>query len=129
LGGFDSTVISSSAGVKFSEGAHPADLPGYDVGSATRIFSADSDAPIKPNGVDNSIALPEEYLEILFGLKTGKYFENVIADLRTGELVIGVKVQGFANGQSEGFITPVPGAVFLGALGMSVAGWRLRRFA
>ncbi len=33
------------------------------------------------------------------------------------------------DGFEEWTVVPVPGAVILGMLGMSVAGWRLRRFA
>ena len=35
----------------------------------------------------------------------------------------------FAFGTGPEFVTPLPGAVLLGMLGMGVAGWRLRRFA
>jgi hypothetical protein len=44
-------------------------------------------------------------------------------------LRIGIHVQAIGiSGNSDSFImTPVPGAVILGMLGLSVAGWKLRK--
>jgi hypothetical protein len=45
-----------------------------------------------------------------------------------GDLTLGDTAV-FAFGTAPEFVTPLPGAVLLGMLGMGAAGWRLRRFA
>lgn len=62
-------------------------------------FSADSLPPTQPNGVN-----PGEHLGIDFTLQTGKTFNDVINDLTSGALRIGIHVQGFADGESESFV-------------------------
>ncbi len=108
--------ISSSAGVAFSEGASPGDLPGG--GNATPPFEvtaeflAQASAPPSSNGVN-----PGEWLTIVFNLQSEKTFTDVIAALNGGgDLRIGIHVQGFASGGSESFINdgglgPAPPAV------------------
>lgn len=117
--------------VDFSQGASPPGLPGgnnvdppFEV---TAGFLADSDAPTQSNGVN-----PGEFLGIVFDLLKGGTIKNVFEELDNGELRIGIHVQGFADGSSESFINnsvpvPVPGAVFLGALGLGMVGWAKRR--
>lgn len=123
-------------GVDFSQDAAPSNLPSANsavpVFEVTKDFSADSDPRVQPNGVN-----PGEWLGILFDLKSGKTLANVLADLASGELRIGIHVQGLPdNGEeSDSFVNtppvhaPVPGAVLLGMLGLSAAGVKLRRFA
>jgi hypothetical protein len=126
-------TLSWSGDVQFSKGAAPPDLPGWE--DPTRVYSADSDPPTQPNGVN-----PREWLGITFALYTGdpkrldddKTYADVIADLGSGALRIGIKVQGFADGGSESFINnpypvPTPEAVLLGMLGLVAAGLKLRR--
>lgn len=95
--------INGSAGVSFSQFANPGNLPGANNATppfvTTAGFSADSDAPAQPNGVN-----PGETLEILFNLINGKTYTNTLTAMSTGELRIGIHVQGFANGGSEGFV-------------------------
>jgi hypothetical protein len=104
--------INNGPGVSFSQGAAPPDLPGgnqcdpdFEV---TAGFLADSDPPVEPNGVQ-----PNEWVEIIFDLQTGLVFDNVIGQLGTGELRIGIHVQGFDGGGSESFINDGPTAVTL----------------
>ena len=103
------SIDDSHPGVSFSQGANPADLPGGNGISppfeVTEGFSADSDPPAQPNGVN-----PGEWLGILFDLQDGKTFADVLDDLATGALRIGIHVQGFASGGSESFINHPPGA-------------------
>lgn len=115
-------AITNGIGVRFSQGATPMNLPGGNVISfdTTQGFSADSDAPVQPNGVN-----PGETLGILFNLQSGRSFVDVNNDLATGALRIGLHVQGFANGGSESFVniaSPVPegasAAYLLGGLGL-----------
>lgn len=106
-------------GVDFSELASPGNLPGANNATppfvTTAGFSADSDPPVQPNGVN-----PGETLGILFNLQGGQTFNDVIAQLGTGELRIGIHVQGYASGGSESFVNfvPVPAAVWLFGSGL-----------
>jgi len=120
--------VHNSAGVVFSQGASPGNLPGGNLITpafvTTAGFSADSDAPVQPNGVN-----PGEYVGILFNLISGQTYADTIAALNLGvsspatqgSLRIGIHVQGFANGGSESFVhTPEPG--FYGLLSIGLAG-------
>jgi len=118
------SLDNSDPGVAFSQGATPGDLPGKNNASppfvATSGFTADSDAPVQPNGVN-----PGEELGVLFNLKTGQTFADAVAALGIdpaleGSLRIGIHVQGFATGGSESFVSnvPVPAAVWLFGSGL-----------
>jgi len=118
------------AGVDFTQLASPGNLPAANNASppfvTTAGFSADSDSPVQPNGVN-----PGETLGILFDLKGSQTLADVINELNNASLRIGIHVQGFDSGGSESFvnIVPVPGALLLGMLGMGVAGIKLRKYA
>ncbi len=124
--------IDNSAGVQFSPGATPSNLPGGD--SITPSFittaglSADSDAPVQSNGVN-----PGESLGIKFNLQSGSAYNDVLSGIDDGSLRIGIHVQGFADSYSESFVTggdgavPAPGAVLLASMGMVCVGWFRRR--
>ena len=112
-------------GVVFDTPARPLDFPEFDLG-----FSADADNPQPHNGVN-----PGECLGVLYSIGPAD-FVNVMRAFYLGDsdpshpdsLRIGIKVQAFDNGESERFVaTPVPGAMFLGTLGLGVATHRLRR--
>jgi hypothetical protein len=100
--------ITNMLGVSFSSPANPANLPGANYPDpdfdTTPGFSADSDAPVEPNGVN-----PGEQLVVTFDLAGGSSFADALADLTSGALRIGIHVQAFASGGSESFVnTPVP---------------------
>lgn len=136
----DADSAPAYPGVYFSQYAKPRDLPGGNTllppFEVTADFSADSDSPIAINGVN-----PGESLGIVFELKDGQTFADVIAQIDLGftntdpdvtNLRIGLRVQSYGddNEFSDGFImTPIPGAVILGILGLGVAGIKLRKFA
>jgi hypothetical protein len=105
--------ISNGAGVDFSQGATPGNLPGGNSISppfiASAGFTADSNPPTQPNGIN-----PGENVTIFFSLQSGGTFADVIRELYSREIRIGVHAQGFANGGSESFVNVVP---------LPAAGW------
>lgn len=116
------SAISNGAGVAFSNGASPGNLPSGNTATPPFVadFAMDSDAPAQPNGVN-----PGETLGIIFNLAGGYSFSDLIDELNSAATRIGIHVQGFANGGSEAFINtpntnvvPAPPAVLLGALGL-----------
>ncbi len=84
-------------------------------------FSTDADPPVKHNGVG-----PGESLGILFNLRSGEGFLDVLADLGSCDLRIGIHVQGFASEGSMSLINnptqiPIPATILLlvsGLLGL-----------
>ena len=117
--------ISSSSGVSFSEGASPPDLPGGEPYSFDTSFSADSDPPVAPNGVNSST----EWLTIVFNLVAGMTFTDTIAALISGELRLGMHVQAIGtSGDSDGFINnpldpvPLPAGLLLFLSGLAGIG-------
>ncbi len=126
--------IGGDPGVNFSQIANPGNLPAANLASppfvTTAGFSADSDPAVQPWGVN-----PGETLGILFTLQGTQTLDNVLDELSSGALRIGLHVQGFASGGSESFVNtdftitvvPLPGAVLLGMLGLGVAGIKLRK--
>jgi hypothetical protein len=118
-------TITNGPGVSFSPLCAPGNLPGGNGISppfqTTAGFCADSDPPVQPEGVN-----PGEWLKVYFTLQGGKTFADVLADMASGALRVGVHVQGFSGGGSESFVAvPEPGILTL--LGLGVASLALRR--
>lgn len=132
------SITPSGAGVNFSQAASPPELPGANnltpAFQTTAGFSADSNPPTQPNGVN-----PGEWLIITFDLQSGKTITDVISALglggAEGGLRIGIHVQAFEGGGSESFVSPpdsvipAPAAVALGMIGLGMLGWFKRRSA
>ncbi len=122
-------TVTNGSGVDFSQGASPGNLPGGNSISpafvATAGFTADSNPPTQPNGVN-----PGETLGIVFNLQSGGTFADVISELGDGRLRIGIHVQGYSTGGSESFVNlpvPVPAALWLLGSGLTALGFFGRR--
>jgi hypothetical protein len=100
-------IINDPGTVEFSEDPTPPNLPGGEVlvppFEAIRSFSADSDPPAESMGVN-----PGETLGILYDLASGGTFASVIAELASGDIRIGIHVQGYESGSSESFVNIIP---------------------
>jgi hypothetical protein len=122
-----SVILDSAPFVDFEMGATPRNLPGASQASprfeTTNGFSADSESPTQPSGVN-----PGESLGILFSQRPGEsFFAGVLTHLGDGSLRIGIHVQGFTGGGSESFVNlPEPGALGLVGLGLLGLGVRAR---
>jgi len=132
--------ISSSEGVAFTQPATPGDLPGGNDLTppfvTTKGFSADSDPPAAPNGVNAAT----EWVQIVFDLVGGQTFADTIAALTDKSLRVGLHVQAIgALGGSDSYVNnipfdpnqgqvPLPGAlVLLGAGLFRLAAYGRRR--
>lgn len=117
------SIDDSDPGVSFSEDASPGNLPGGNEldPAFDASISADSDAPVQQNGVN-----PGESVGLYFDLLGGNTIADIITAIGTGDLRVGIHVQGFASGGSESFIlVPAPGAIVLSSIGaLAVAGLR-----
>jgi hypothetical protein len=118
--------IVNTPGVSFTAGASPGNLPAASNASpafvTTAGFSADSDAPTQPNGVN-----PGESVTIIFALTAGGTLQDVLDELADGRLRIGIHVQGYADGGSESFVNtplPEPSLALLLALGAPLVALR-----
>jgi hypothetical protein len=120
------SAISNGAGVAFSRDAAPGNLPGGAAIDpafvATQGYTADSDAPVARNGVN-----PGEVLSIFFTLQAGLTYDDVLRDLGSGALRIGVHAQDYADGGSASFVNvaPVPLPAAFGLLLSGLVGGRL----
>lgn len=116
--GISDVLTWSQPGVNFSVGATPRNLPGGQnlappfetSGGGTQYFSADSNAPVQPSGVN-----PGERVGIVFDLLPGKTYADTLFALTVAGaadgLRVGLHLQGFADGGSVSVVngaTAVP---------------------
>jgi hypothetical protein len=120
--------IDSSAGVVFDDPASPGNLPGGNLASpafvTTQDFSADSNAPVSANGVDDDA----EWVTINFTLQGTQTYADTIAALESGALRIGLHVQSIDGcttclSTSDSYVNTVPdGGMTISLLGLALGG-------
>jgi hypothetical protein len=111
------TIHNTPGSVEFSAFPTPADLPrgkNLDPPFVTVLcFSADSDPPAQPLGIN-----PYESLSIEYSLVSGATLASVLGELDDGTVRIGLHVQGYGSAGSESFIlVPEPATLSLLTLG------------
>mgnify|MGYP001248640582 CR=1 FL=1 len=114
-------ITMQSAGVSFSQGAAPPQLPGggaFNSGN-TAYFTADSDSPVSHNGINAA----SEWLTLQFNLRTGKTLNDVLNAMNAGLLQVGLHVQAIGTrGDSASYVSVVPEPGFYGLLSLGLAG-------
>ena len=112
-------ALTQSAGVSFGWGATPTNLPAGNSISFSSDLGLDSNVPTQPSGIN-----PGEWLNVAFAGS----FEQLVAGLHSSELLVGMHVQGFANGGSESFVNVAEPPMYAMLLsGLFLLGFALRR--
>lgn len=106
----------SGAGVEFTVGADPANLPGGNGIGFTATYSGDSDSPVAQLGVNKV----DEWVSIIGTFSSTNNFNALLNALDNGTFRVGLKVQsidGAGSNDSDGFVNvsavPLPAAAWL----------------
>lgn len=123
----DLSTVVDGPGVDFEADASPPDLPGGDEALPPFQVSEGFLAGSVPSRAQNG-AGPEQWVAIDFTLHGVQTLDDVVAELGTGELRIGIHVIAFDSGGSESFVNvplPEPGTAALllapGAAGVAAS--------
>jgi hypothetical protein len=105
------TIYNVNDVVEFSVDPDPSNLPGggnlIPPFNANLVLSADSDPPPPAMGINI-----EESLDILYDLQSGGTYQDVLNEIMSSELRVGLHVQGYDSGGSESYVcTPEPGSL------------------
>ena len=121
--------VVNGPGVDFVPDASPPNLPGGDTALPPFIVTAGFLAEASPAPSMNGVGAGE-WVRVIFGLGGGGTHADVLAELDSGTLRIGIHVIAFASGGSESFINvPEPGTVLLALAALAYVGLRRRAFA
>jgi hypothetical protein len=125
-------TFSSGPGVDFRLGARPPNLPGWRTLDPLFLATVGLAAESRPSPVANGVG-PGEWLAVEFELQPGLTFQDLIDQLTSGELRVGLHVIGFDSEGSESFVNrPVPepasaGLVVGGLLALALRARSARR--
>ncbi len=132
--GIAELIVNPVEQVVFMEGATPGHLPGIDLATHKLVTgyqldpldSADADPASAINGIHVG-----ESLAVLFDLQSDGTYEDVIAGINKGSIIVGIKAQGFGTDDySEGFTVvpvPAPSGFLLGSFGVGIVGLLRKR--
>ena len=116
-------AVTNGPGTSFTQPATPGNLPGANLLDppfvTTEEFCVDGDPPPAQNGVNPvDPGEPLEWVQITFDLVGDATLADVLDELYTGVLRIGVRVTALPDGSSEsGVNVPEPATVFILGLG------------
>jgi hypothetical protein len=93
---------------------------------ADRALDIGALSPPPKSGLNNDSG--SEWLQVKFNLKNGFDLQDVIHDLDTGELRVGLHIISFPDGSSESAVTtPEPATILLIGIGMTLIGIRRKK--
>ena len=100
-------IADSGIGVDYSVASGRLNLPGGNslANKFVSDFGIQANTPVSQRGVN-----PGEWVNVLFNLTPTKTLRDVINDMTTGSMRVGMHVQAFSNGGSEAFVNR-PGAI------------------
>lgn len=119
---FASVTVPAS----WTSGASPGSPPGAN--GFNVLYSADSDAPVQPNGVQIN-----ETIVFTIAYAGGNNINTLLNALNNGTLQVGFHVQGLSDGESETYLTspgemvPVPAPLGLAAVGFALVALKRRK--
>jgi hypothetical protein len=125
-----SSVAHSSGDPWTGGSANPGNLPGGNTASPPFVATAGFLAEANPSPAQNGVR-QGEYVDVVFALQGGGTYADVLSELMTGELRIGMHVIAFQSGGSVSLVNapvvPVPAAVWLFGSGLIALGGLRRR--
>jgi hypothetical protein len=126
-------AVTNGPGTSFTQPATPDNLPGANLLDppfvTTNEFCIDGDPPPSQNGVNPVDAgEPLEWVQVTFDLVGDATLADVLDELDTGVLRIGIRITALPDGSSESAINiPEPATAFILGLGFFTL-LRKRRF-